>query len=225
MLYGAYRVRLQRAIEIATVRARIATDLHDDIGANLTKIAILSEVARQQLGGTGEAGERLSAIARISRESVASMSDVVWAINPKRDTLRDTIRRMRQHAEEVFAGSGVTVHFHAPEHDEKVRLPIHIRRDVFLVFKEALNNAVRHSRCRTVTIDVRVNSGGLDLRITDDGSGFDAADCHGGNGLASMRRRASAMNAALDIVSAPRHGTSVILSVPGSFVDWLRHPA
>ncbi len=76
------------------------------------------------------------------------MSDVVWAINPRRDTLRDTIRRMRQHAEEVFAGRGIDLEFHAPDVDQGLRVPIDVRRDFFLIFKEALNNAVRHSRCR-----------------------------------------------------------------------------
>jgi signal transduction histidine kinase/ligand-binding sensor domain-containing protein len=224
-IYGAYRYRLARAVEIATMRTRIATDLHDDIGANLTKIAILSEVTRQQLEGNGEAGDRLSTIARISRESVASMSDVVWAINPKRDTLRDTIRRMRQHAEEVFAGRGVPLDFHAPEGDERVRIPLDVRRDLVLIFKEALNNAVRHSECRKLRIDVDVDQSGLHLRVADDGVGFDTSTDSAGNGLTSMRRRAEKMGATLQVVSAPGHGTAVLLSVPGSYAGRLRYPA
>lgn len=216
-IYAAYRYRLARAVEIATMRTRIATDLHDDIGANLTKIAILSEVTRQQLEGNGEAGDRLSTIARISRESVASMSDVVWAINPKRDTLRDTIRRMRQHAEEVFAGRGVPLDFHAPEGDERVRIPLDVRRDLVLIFKEALNNAVRHSRCQKLRIDVEVDQSGLHLRVADDGVGFDTSTDYAGTGVASMRRRAEKMGATLEVISAPGHGTAVFLSVPGSF--------
>jgi signal transduction histidine kinase/ligand-binding sensor domain-containing protein len=223
---AAYRYRLARAVEIATMRTRIATDLHDDIGANLTKIAILSEVTRRQLEGNGEAGDRLLTIARISRESVSSMSDVVWAINPKRDTLRDTIRRMRQHAEEVFAGRGVPLDFHAPEGDERVRIPLDVRRDFFLIFKEALNNAVRHAECRKLRVDVQLDHAGLHLRVADDGVGFDTSTDVSGNGLASMRRRAEKMGAALEVISAPGHGTTVFLSVPGSFAGLpRRHPA
>jgi signal transduction histidine kinase len=216
-IYAAYRYRLARAVEIATMRTRIATDLHDDIGANLTKIAILSEVTRQQLEGNGEAGDRLSTIARISRESVASMSDVVWAINPKRDTLRDTIRRMRQHAEDVFAGKGVPLEFHAPEGDDRLRISLDVRRDFFLIFKEALNNAVRHSKCRNLRVDVEVDASGLHLRVADDGVGFNTSAEGGGNGVTSMRRRAEKMGATLDVISAPGHGTAVLLSVPGSY--------
>ena len=223
-LYAAYRYRLARALELAAVRTRIATDLHDDIGANLTKIAILSEVARQQLG-PHESGDRLSTIARISRESVASMSDVVWAINPRRDNVRDTIGRMRQHAEDVVSGRGVTLVFRAPEGDENFHVPVNMRRDCFLIFKEALNNAVRHSGCRTVTIDIDTDGSRLHLRIADDGKGFDLQDPREGNGLDNMRRRARGMHGTLEVESAEGRGTTVRLSVPGSFVTRLRNPA
>jgi len=225
LLYAVYRYRLARVVEIANVRTRIATDLHDDIGANLTKIAILSEVARRQLEGPVEARDRLSTIARISRESVASMSDVVWAINPRHDTLRDTIRRMRQHAEEVLTGLGIDVAFSAPESAAKVRVPIDVRRDFFLIFKEALNNAVRHSQCRKVTIDIRVDGSRLCFLLSDDGVGFETSADPAGNGLANMRRRAARMNATFDLISTPGRGTTVSLSVPGSFAWQVRHPA
>jgi signal transduction histidine kinase/ligand-binding sensor domain-containing protein len=223
-LYGLYRYRLARVLEIATLRARIATDLHDDIGANLTKIAILSEVTRQQLEADGEVGERLSTIARISRESVASMSDVVWAINPKRDTLRDTFRRMRQHAEEVVGGPRVALEFHAPEVDERLPIPIDVRRDFFLIFKEALNNSIRHSQCDKVSIHVNVYHWGLQLRLTDNGVGFDPNAEAAGNGLASMRRRAMKMRAQLEVLSIPGQGTTVSLSAPCALSGRLRHP-
>jgi signal transduction histidine kinase len=153
------------------------------------------------------------------------MSDVVWAINPKRDTLRDTIRRMRQHAEEVFAGRGVALEFQAPDGDQTLRLPLEVRRDFFLIFKEALNNAVRHSRCRQVRIDVQADDSGLHLRVADDGVGFETSVDPTGNGLISMRRRAGKMGATLDVVSAPGHGTVVFLSVRSSFAGRVRYPA
>jgi ligand-binding sensor domain-containing protein/signal transduction histidine kinase len=225
LLYLVYRARLARAVEIASMRTRIATDLHDDIGANLTKIAILSEVTRQQIDARGEAGDRLRTIARISRESVASMSDVVWAINPKRDTLRDTIRRMRQHAEDVCAGRGIGLTLAAPDGDPGRRMPIDVRRDFFLIFKEALNNAVRHSACRNLRIEISADETYLHLRLTDDGVGFETGAGSVGNGLTSMRRRAATMGAGLEIVSAPGRGTTVSLSVRCPTRRRLRHPA
>src|SRR5205085_598970 len=89
VVYTIYRYRVRRLLEVANMRTRIATDLHDDIGANLTKIAILSEVAKQQTGGNTKEDSPLHSIARISRESVASMNDIVWAIDPQRDHLVD----------------------------------------------------------------------------------------------------------------------------------------
>jgi signal transduction histidine kinase/ligand-binding sensor domain-containing protein len=225
LLYAAYRYRLRRALEVAAVRTRIASDLHDDIGANLTKIAILSEVARQDLDSHGVVSDRLSAIARISRESVASMSDVVWAINPRRDNLQDTVRRMRQHAEEVLAGRSVTLAFDALDAERNVRVPIEVRRDFFLIFKEALNNAVRHSKCRAIAIAIRADGARLHFLVTDDGIGFDSSLVTAGNGLTGMRRRASDLNALLEVVSSPGQGTSVRLSVGGSIRGGLRRPA
>src|SRR6185312_7543833 len=165
--WSAYRYRMAQVLAIANLRTRIATDLHDDIGSNLTKIAILSEVARQQLGhNEAEAvsdGDSLSAIARISRESVSSMSDIVWAINPQRDHLLDLVRRMRQHAEEVFTTPGIRLTFRAPSEEQDIRLRADIRRDVFLIFKEAVNNAARHARCSEVEIDFRIADGRMSL--------------------------------------------------------------
>jgi ligand-binding sensor domain-containing protein/signal transduction histidine kinase len=209
-----YRYRVARLLEVANVRTRIATDLHDDIGANLTKIAILSEVARQQLGPGAEGdGGPLGAIARISRESVASMSDIVWAVDPRRDGLPDLVRRMRLHAEELFAPRGIALGFDAPA-EGRLRLGAGVRRDVFLVFKEALNNAARHSGCTRVEVGLRLEGGGLCLRVADDGSGFDASAESDGQGLASMRRRAQRLGAALEVASAPGKGTEVVLRVP-----------
>jgi signal transduction histidine kinase len=225
VLYGAYRYRLAKAVEIATVRARIATDLHDDIGANLTKIAILSEVARQQSAREGNASEHLTAIARISRESVAAMRDVVWAVNPRRDTLRDTIRRMRQHAEESVAGRNVRLEFHTLAIDLNLRVPIDVRRDFFLIFKESLNNAVRHSQCKAITIEVSTDAAMLHLRVVDDGVGFDVRADPTGVGLDNMRRRAEKINAALEVASVVGQGTIVKLSVPASSATRLRRPA
>src|SRR5206468_10022383 len=125
---------------------RIAADLHDDIGANLTKIAILSEVVDHELerGAKPERATVLS-IAEISRESAASMRDIVWAINPKRDRLLDLSRRMRGFASDIFTNRHIEFEFQAPAGDQELKLAPQVRRDVFLIFKENVNNIVRHA--------------------------------------------------------------------------------
>jgi signal transduction histidine kinase len=203
-----YRYRVARLLQIANMRTRIATDLHDDIGANLTRIALLSEVAR----GTQESGP-LSSIARIARESVSSMSDIVWAINPKRESVVDLIRRMRQHADEVLTSRAIALRFDAMHVPGTLRLPMDVRRDLLLIFKEAVNNAARHARCSTVTIDLRVERSRMTLAITDDGVGFDTSAAGDGNGLDSMRRRAARLRGTLDIASAPG-ATTLTLTFP-----------
>lgn len=207
-----HRYRLGRILELERVRTRIATDLHDDVGANLTRIAILSEVTRQQGGGgTRNLDAPLSSIAEIARESVATMSDIVWAISPGRDTLRDMVRRMRDHAEELFESRDIRLLLDMPDAAQAMRLGVDVRRDVYLVFKEAVNNAVRHSGCSAVAVVLRVDGPVLWLEVTDNGNGFETSSGGSGNGLASMQRRAARLGASLDVISAPQLGTTVRL--------------
>ena len=226
--YGLYRYRLARLLEMAEMRTRIATDLHDDIGANLTRIALLSQFARVTGGDVRYSTTRmgdvlvepetesspLASIGRIARESVSSMNDIVWAINPARETLLDMTRRMRQHADEVFTQQNIELRFSAPDGREQLKLGVAVRRDVLLVFKEAVNNAARHSRCSRVEIDFRVNSANLELIVADNGSGFDVSLENEGQGLRSMARRARRLHGVLETESAPGLGTTVRLSIP-----------
>jgi signal transduction histidine kinase/ligand-binding sensor domain-containing protein len=213
--YALFRYRVRRLLELERVRTRIAADLHDDIGANLTKIGILSEVVRQQANGVdSRMTEPLSSIARISRESVASMSDIVWAINPKRDTLRDLTRRMREFAGEIFANRNIEFELHAPSSDTYLRLGADVRRTVFLIFKEAVNNIVRHSDCDKADIELRVEGSFLVLTVSDDGVGFDATRETTGNGLASMGSRAASMGGEVEIITRKPSGTGVTVRLP-----------
>ncbi|HMG35898.1 MAG TPA: two-component regulator propeller domain-containing protein [Blastocatellia bacterium] len=215
MAYGLYRYRVRRLIELERVRTRIAADLHDDIGANLTKIGILSEVVRQQAKTLdGRMAEPLSSIARISRESVASMSDIVWAIKPGRDTLRDLTRRMREFAGEIFSNRNIEFELGAPASETYLKLGADVRRGVFLIFKEAVNNIVRHSDCDRADIDLRVEGSLLVLTVSDDGNGFDAMRETAGNGLPSMRSRAASIGGEVEISSREPSGTRVTLRLP-----------
>jgi two-component sensor histidine kinase len=224
MAHGLYRSRVTRLLEMANMRTSIATDLHDDIGANLTRIALLSEVAQQAQrsgrrdpGSPGDAPEhdaQLASIASIARESVASMSEIVWAINPARDSLVDVVSRMRRHAEEIFTLRDIALRFDAPGAAENVKLGVDVRRDLLLIFKEAVNNSARHSGCSRVEIDLRRGGSRLVLRMTDNGAGFDTSLESVGQGLTSMQRRAQRLKGTLEIASAPGAGTTVTLAIP-----------
>jgi len=215
LTFAAYRYRMAQILEIANVRTRIATDLHDDIGSNLTRIAILSEVARQKLGpAESRQDDPLSSIADISRESIASMSDIVWAINPQRDRLLDLVRRMRQHAEQLFTARGVKLNFQAPGEEEDVKLRSDTRRDLFLIFKEAINNIARHAECSEVTIAFQLRGDRLVLDVSDNGVGFDPAAISDGLGLTNMRRRAERLGGTCEIRVGPESRTTVHAVVP-----------
>ncbi|MGH9762041.1 MAG: triple tyrosine motif-containing protein, partial [Blastocatellia bacterium] len=215
VIYALFRYRVRRLLEIERVRTRIAADLHDDIGANLTRIGILSEVANTRLlDEQPRISSPLGSIAEISRECVASMGDIVWAIDPARDHLIDLVQRMRRFAGEVFYNGKIQFQFHAPVGDEELTLGAEVRRDVFLVFKEALNNAARHSDCSNVEIDLTLEGARLVLKIGDDGSGFDTSQSADGHGIASMKRRAAYLGGDLRLASAKGNGTQIVLTVP-----------
>jgi len=205
------------------VRTRIATDLHDDIGANLTKISILSEVVQQKLGNREndiQEGKLLENIAETSRESVSAMGDIVWAINPKKDSLIDLTRRMRQYAQETLGQREIAFDFSVPPAIDDLRLNADVRRNIYLIFKESLNNIVRHSQASKVGIDLCFEKEEIILRINDDGSGFDASEDFDGNGLASMEKRAALLGGNLTIDSAPGEGTTIILHLMPAKSIW-----
>ncbi len=142
IVYLLFRYRVRQILQLANIRTRIAADLHDDIGSNLTRISILSEVAHSQLRHESrEVVSPLESIAEISRESVSSMGDIVWAINPKRDSYFDLVQRMRRFATELLSSHGIEFQFQASEVSHDFKLGANIRRDVYLFFKESLNNA------------------------------------------------------------------------------------
>jgi ligand-binding sensor domain-containing protein/signal transduction histidine kinase len=213
VLYSAYRYHLARVLELDRIRMRIASDLHDDIGANLSQIAILSEVAAQRLGGDGSPlRDPLSVIAASSRESLDAMSDIVWAVNPGRDSLQELSHRMRRFASDVLSASDIRLVFSSPEGRYLV-VDAHVRREVLLIFKEGINNVARHSGCREAEVAIAEEGGLLTVRIDDDGRGFDREGDRG-LGLSSMRRRAEGLGGELDVSSSPGRGTRLILRVP-----------
>jgi signal transduction histidine kinase/ligand-binding sensor domain-containing protein len=214
-----YRSRVKRMIELERVRTRIATDLHDDIGSSLSQIAILSEVSRRRIvGEQNGVGESLAQIANTSRDLVDSMSDIVWAINPHRDRLSDLAQRMREFAGDVFSAREIEFSFRAPAGEMEVRLDADVRRQLYLIFKEAVNNAARHSRCTQAEIELEVAQDRLLLLVRDNGRGFDtssdAAASRNGNGLVSMRERARTLGGEIEIISQANLGAAVKLDLP-----------
>ena len=205
----------ERLAELELVRKRIATDLHDDIGSSLTRISLLSEVASRQVSHEERPFvEHLSLIAGLSRELVDSMSDIVWAINPKKDYLGDLSQRMRHFASDVLTARRIEFVFRAPDAERDVQVGANVRREIFLIFKEGVNNLVRHSGCTKAEIELCLSADCLVLVLSDNGHGFDVLRESSGHGLMSMRERAKELGGTLTITSRDDQGTSVTLTVP-----------
>jgi len=142
------------------------------------------------------------------------MSDIVWAINPNRDHLRDLTQRMRHFSSDILAGRNIEFRFEALDTGRDVRLGADLRRQIFLIFKEAVNNIARHSGCSRAEIEFRADRDSISLTVRDDGRGFDRAQAGNGHGMLSMRARAKELSALLEIESAAGQGTTVSLRVP-----------
>ncbi|MCI0443580.1 histidine kinase [bacterium] len=208
-----HKYRVKRALEIERIRTRIATDLHDDIGAGLSQIAILTEVARKDLQKP-ETPIRLNQVMETAQELMESMSDIVWAVNPARDSAEDLVHRMRKFANDILSAGDTELHFHSTDTDKTKKLTPDFKRHVYLIFKECINNAAKHSQCKSVTVDLNLNRGRMLLTIRDDGKGFDMSDSYDGNGLKSMRTRAGLLGGTFRFYSEPGKGTSMELEVP-----------
>jgi len=222
----AYRIRVARLIELERMRTRIATDLHDDIGASLSQIAVLSQYAsRQAARGAPETGLSLERITALAGSVVDAMSDVVWSINPSRDRMSDLVHRMHRFAVDLFSDGETVLRLDLPEDPGDERLDPEARRQVYLVFKEALRNAARHSGAQVVEASFVREGTGLVLAVRDDGDGIEGGTDSDGAGLTSMRQRAAAIGGTLEIRARERRGTEVLLRIParhrGLLATWM----
>ena len=174
-LWGAHRYRVNQLLAVERVRTRIASDLHDDIGSSLSQIAILSEVVTARVApAPADIAEPLARIGALSRESVDAMGDIVWAISPDLGTPVHLSQRMRRLASDLLPARGHRLQFESSD-EGQVRLGIETRREVFLIFKEALHNVVRHANATDVSIVLTIGRRALHLVVRDNGKGFAAA--------------------------------------------------
>jgi len=211
-----YRFRVSRLLAIERLRTQIATDLHDDIGSSLSQISILSELASCHVNSHDRTVlSPLSRIGEISRELADSMNDIVWAINPRHDYLADLVYRMRRFADETLSGSNVRFEL-TLKGSSAITLNASQRRDLFLIFKEIIHNAIRHSGCTEVHVEIGADGSQLSLNVTDNGRGFDPEDNAriSGAGLDSIRRRSARLGSKVTINSEIDSGTSIHIRTP-----------
>jgi ligand-binding sensor domain-containing protein/two-component sensor histidine kinase len=219
VIYAAYRYRLAQLLKVERVRTRIATDLHDDIGASLSRMALLSEVVKDRRGSGEQSDRMLTDIAESARGLVDSMADIVWSIDPRRDNLRSLVLRLREFASDTFEPAGIRWELNAPADLERIGFSPGQRRHIYLIFKEAITNISRYAECGSAWLSLRVVDGQLVGEVSDDGCGFDPLSARpdgqrGGNGLRNMKSRAAELGGRLEIESTPGQGTTLKLIAP-----------
>ena len=203
----AYYVRIARLRELERLRLRIARDLHDDVGANLASMALIAEAMEKQ-PTFGDPAD----LKKIALHTIDALRDIVWFIDPARDTLGDLISRMRDTAPLLL--TALKYDFEAIVPNPDINLPPAFRRNVFPIFKEALHNAASHAHASQLKITLDCRDGVLRLKVKDDGRGFEEKKIIPGNGLRNLRRRAAEMNGAVRIQTAPGQGTTMEFEAP-----------
>jgi signal transduction histidine kinase len=210
---GAHRFRLRQAVAMERVRGQIATDLHDEVGSGLSQIAVLTEVARRDApASTAPLLDESAGIARALRES---MSDIVWAVDPRKDRLIDLVQRMRQTTFNLLEVDGLEVVFDAPPTGalEGIGLAPDRRRHLLLILKEAITNVARHAQATRAAITLGVSGDRLTLVVEDDGRGPGDGRAEG-RGVKNMAARAKALGGRLTVDPRPGGGTTVRFEAP-----------
>lgn len=213
--YSMHRLRLNRYFAVEKIRNRVARDLHDDMGSTLSTINILSSMAKAKLNTDAhKTAEYISKISDNSQRMMEAMDDIVWAIKPANDSMQKVVARMREFATSVFEAKDIELDFKADEEVSEAKIDMEGRRDFFLIFKEAVNNAAKYARCTKAEVHVFVENRKLVLRVKDNGIGFDIKGADGGNGLGNMQKRTDALKGKLQLTSIAGEGTEVVLTVP-----------
>jgi len=210
--FAVYRYRIRRLLQIYRIRFNIASDLHDEIGSNLSSISVESQMVLQNGNLQPELKEQLTTISQTARETVDAMRDIVWFINPRNDSGENVLFKLKETASRLLFGMNWSF-----ADSTNLRLDLfnlEIRRHLFLIYKEALTNVVRHSGASDCHIAIEASANGMKLLIRDNGRGFDRGAVEAHTGLHSMDRRAEKIHAILDVESAPGSGTTVMVTVP-----------
>jgi len=214
VLYLFYKIRINQLMRLQTIRTRIARDLHDDIGSTLSSINMISSMAKGNDGSRKKASEMFNTISSASGQAMELMSDIVWSINPKNDSMEMIIIRMRQYASEILEAANISFTIELNGFDKRVQLPLEIRKDFYLIFKEAINNLAKYSDAQHARIIMNFSHNVIHLVIEDDGVGFDLDQIDSGNGLKNMKARSRDIKGEFSIYSMPGAGTRVSLDIP-----------
>ena len=212
-IYFLSTIRIKNQLEIEKLKLKIASDLHDNIGAGLTEISILSELAERN-GGPSNSNvmKDLQKISDTARYLVDSMSDIVWVVNPQRDSLHDLIVKLKDSYNEFFNSVGTSFQVKNVEESDDIKLPMEYKQNLLLMFKEGINNAIKHSSCKKIILEATFNIDKIEIVLKDDGIGFNPDNISYGNGIRNINERAKKLKGNITISSEPGKGTTIVFS-------------
>jgi len=214
LLYTFHKYRLRQVIKMERMRTRIASDLHDDIGSTLSSISLISEMASRK-DKESELARALNKIGIDSRDVLNSMDDIIWSVNPKNDSLSSLTVRLREYAIPLCESKNITFDMNVDEAVYALKLGMDERSNIFLIVKEAVNNAVKHSGCSLLSVAFILNHKLLEIKIKDDGCGFDPSLPRSRNGVTNMGRRAKQIGMDYNIKSEKNNGTEIRIIMSG----------
>ncbi|MCF8242000.1 MAG: hypothetical protein K9J16_11485 [Melioribacteraceae bacterium] len=201
---------VRQLLAVERLRTKLAADLHDNIGASLTEISILSEVISKKIKNEDQNVQKsLKRISEDSRSLIDNMSDIVWLVNPKRDTLYDLILRLEDTYSELLSLTNISFTSKNLKSLDKISLSMEHRQHLFLIFKEGINNSINHSNCTEITMDAQVSGKNLLMILSDNGKGFEPGNEYKGNGLKNMVSRAEQIGGKLTITSGKDNGSRI----------------
>ena len=213
-IYSLYRYRINQLLRVQKVRNNISSDLHDDIGAKLTNINILTMLGKQNLQQPEITSAYLTRIENEIQSSGEALDDIVWSINSRNDSLPEIVARMRRYAADIFEDTNISFKFNSDKQSGNHAMDMEQRRDLFLVYKEAINNIQKHARATIVNINLSEEKKCICLNITDNGKGFDVAQPNYRNGLKNMRNRIEKWKGSFIITSSLANGTTINILLP-----------
>lgn len=207
------RSRLRQRMKELELRNRIAADLHDEVGSSLSSIHMLSQVATQRHTVDAVQDDILTRVSTNARETMEKMSDIVWMIKPREQEGQGLIQRMKRFLFEICSSRNIEAAMHGEEVLERLKFTMQQRKNIYLIFKEAVNNAVKYSDTEKLDVSMEVKNHKFIMTVEDYGKGFDSSSTGNGNGLSNMRNRAKESGGNLSIDSSAGSGTRVVLQV------------
>lgn len=211
-VYFLSTIRFRNLLAIERLKSKLAADLHDNIGSGLTEISILSELSSHDAGTSfPDLSHKLESLSEKARTLIDNMSDIVWMVNPQRDTFYHLILRLKDSYADLMNSAGISFKTTNIEKFRILRLPMEYKQNIFLIFKEGINNSIKHSNCKKISLEANLKKDILELTLVDDGVGFLPGNNNLGNGILNMKNRANNIGAHLSIISSDL-GTTIKFS-------------